>query len=148
VDGDTIRTRGELRREGKSKGLAVRLDFKMPTLTYLELTPRLYAVVADCPIDDSNTWRFVRYYQDWVRLPGLDWLLAWLAVQLEWKLVQFRQDLPMVRTQEPLLPGEPRDHLVRADAGTAAYLKLRRKHLDQAKAAQSAALQAGELARR
>jgi nitrite reductase/ring-hydroxylating ferredoxin subunit len=134
VEGSCIRTRGELRREGKSSGFAFRLDFKAPSVTFLGLSEKLYAIVADCPIDEQNTWRFLRYYQDYTRIPGLAEGLSWFATQVEWRLAQFLQDLPMVRTQEPRLPGHDLDHLVRADAGTAAYLKLRRKLLAEAAA--------------
>ena len=132
IDGTDIRTRGELRREGHTKGMPFRLDFKFPSITYLGLTDKLYAVVADCPIDDATTWRFIRYYQDYVRVPGLAWLVSWLALQVEIRVAQNRQDLPMVRTQRPREPGAHEDVLVRADRGTAAYLKLRRQLLDAA----------------
>ena len=130
--GDRISARGQLRRPGKPVGMPFRLEFAAPSVTFVELTRAVYFVVADCPIDEQNTWRFVRYFQDYLSIPGLDRLLAWLALQLEWRVVQFRQDLPMVATQEPRLPDRNEDHLVRADAGVAAYLKLRRKLLAQA----------------
>ena len=133
TSGTRISARGELRRPGKRSGMAFRVEFVAPSATYIELTKRVYLVNVDCPIDEQNTWRFVRYYQDYLSVPGLDRLLAWLALQLEWRIVQFRQDLPMVATQEPRLPDRNEDHLVRADAGTAAYLKLRRKLISQAK---------------
>ncbi len=129
--GTRIRCRGELRREGREKGMPFRIEFEAPSLTMLALTPRLRLLVADCPVDEQNTWRYVRYYSDY--LSGLDRLISWLAILLEQRIVQFRQDLPMAATQEPRLPDAHEDHLVRADAGTAAYLKLRRKLLSQHK---------------
>lgn len=130
TEGDRIHCRGVLRREGREGGMAFRVEFQAPSVTLIELTPRLRLVAADCPIDEHNTWRFARYYSDY--LPGADRLIAWLAIWLELRIVQFRQDLPMAATQEPRLPDQHRDHLVRADAGIAAYLKLRRKLLAQA----------------
>ncbi|MCZ6782172.1 MAG: aromatic ring-hydroxylating dioxygenase subunit alpha [Proteobacteria bacterium] len=132
VEGNHIRTWGTLRREDRETGIDFRVEFKAPSITLLELSPRLLFVVADCPIDEQNTWRYARYYQDYVTVPGLHGLLSWFALQLDWKLFQVRQDLRVVGTQEPRLPDQERDRLVRADGGTAAYLKLRRKLLAEA----------------
>ncbi len=63
------------------------------------------------------------------RVPGLGKLVSWLAVLLEWRYVQRRQDLPVVETMTPKVPTEGCDKLVRADVGTARYLRLRRRLL-------------------
>ena len=124
---DQIRCRGVLRREGRTRGMPFRIEFRAPSVTLIELTPKLRLISADCPIDDQNTWRFARYYSDY--LPGFDRVISWLGIWLELRIVQSRQDLPMVATQEPRLPDQHRDPLVHADAGIAAYLKLRRRLL-------------------
>jgi phenylpropionate dioxygenase-like ring-hydroxylating dioxygenase large terminal subunit len=132
VAGGWIKTRGELRREGRSQGIRFRVEFKLPSVSLLEFGSLVF-LVADCPIDEQNTWRFARYRQSYVSLPGLGWLVSWLSLQLDWRLFQARQDLKVARTQRPRLPDQQIDHLVRADGGTAAYLKLRRKLLREAR---------------
>lgn len=131
VDGTRIRTHGRLRREGRGKGLAFRVDFEAPTLTLLEFSG-LSFVIADCPIDEHNTRRMVAYRQSWVRLPGIGRFLSWLALMLDWKLFQNRQDLRVAGAQRPRLPDRAVEHLVHADAGTAAYRKLRHRLLQEA----------------
>lgn len=131
VEGTRIRTHGQLRREGRSKGFSFRVDFEAPTLTLLEFS-RLRFVVADCPIDDHNTRRMVAYRQRWVRLPGIGRFLSWFALIFDWKLLQNRQDLSVAAAQRPRLPDGALEHLVHADAGTAAYRKLRHHLLREA----------------
>lgn len=138
VEGSSIRTRGELRREGSDRGMAFRVDFVAPSVTLIAFGGVSF-VVADCPVDAENTWRYVRYRTDVVRVPGLRWLIAWLYYLTDFRIAQLRQDLPMVLTQRPRHPDSASEHLVHADAGTAAYRKLRRHLLTQAEAALSQA---------
>ena len=60
-------------------------------------------------------------------VPAIQQVLSWLFLQVDWVIFQFPQDLKVMETQQPLLPDRHVDRLVRADGGTAAYLKLRRK---------------------
>ena len=57
-----------------------------------------------------------------------DLLMAGLQ-RLDYLVTQRDQDLPAVRSQTLPVPGVFRDKLVRADAGIAQYIHLRRKHL-------------------
>jgi len=127
VHGSHIVTRGELRKPGAASGMAFRMEFKMPSVSLLELTKKVVFVVADCPIDEHNTWRYARYYVDYLPIPGIQNLLSWLFMQIDWVVFQFPQDLKVMETQQPKLPDLHVDRFVRADGGTAAYLKLRRK---------------------
>jgi phenylpropionate dioxygenase-like ring-hydroxylating dioxygenase large terminal subunit len=131
TEGNHIITAGQLRKEDADRGIAFRVEFKVPSITYFEFG-KLAFLVADCPVDEDNTWRYAIYYQDYVTLPGLRWIVSWLSLQLDWKWIQLRQDLRMVETFQPKLPQDHLDRLVRADAGTAAYRKLRRKLIDAA----------------
>lgn len=124
--GTQISTRGTLRDEDKQTGWDFRIDFKAPCVTYLEFG-RLRFAVADCPVDDDSTWRYAVYDQSYVTVPVLRRFVSWLALQLDWKLIQNRQDLKMGETLTPKLPEEHFDRLVHADAGLAAYRKLYRK---------------------
>ncbi len=127
VKGCHIETWGELRKPGAIKGLPFRMEFKMPCVTLIQLTRKVVFVVADCPIDEHSTWRWARYYVDTVPVPGIRQALSWLLLQVDWAILQFPQDLKVMETQEPKLPDLHVDRFVSADAGTAAYLKLRRK---------------------
>lgn len=131
VEGNEIKTWGELRKEGAAQGIPFTVQFKAPSVTWLTFG-KLSFVVADCPVDDTSTWRYAVYRQDYVKLPGIATLLSWLSMQGDWRLIQLRQDLRMVETFTPELPEEHRDRLVHADAGTAAYRKLRRKLIAEA----------------
>ena len=128
IEDTCIRTRGQLRREGRSKGLSFRIDFVAPTLTRLEFSGFVF-VVADSPVDAYNTRRHVVYRQSWLRLPGIGRFASWLFLLVDWKLLQNRQDLRVAASQTPRLPDAAAEHLVRADAGTAAYRKLRHRLL-------------------
>lgn len=133
VEGTHIKTWGRLRREEQSPddGVAFRVELKAPSVTLLAMGDKLRGVVADCPIDEHNTWRYAKYRQDWLRLPLVGNLVAWLFLWAEFAYVQ-KQDLRMVETFDPKLPDLVHDHLVRADLGTAAYLKLRQRLLREA----------------
>ncbi|MCH9682402.1 MAG: aromatic ring-hydroxylating dioxygenase subunit alpha [Deltaproteobacteria bacterium] len=136
VEGERIHLQAVLRPDDGEPGrsFGFRAQFVAPSLTLLHLTDRLVLVVADCPIDETTTWRYARYYNEIVKIPGLGKLLAWLVVRFEWDYVQRRQDLPIVRTMTPRVPVAGSDKLVRADVGTARYLQLRRRLLAEAAA--------------
>jgi len=135
VEGNHIRAVGELRKEGRSHGMPFRIEFEMPSLTLFELTKKATFLVADCPIDEDYTWRYARYFVDYVRLPGIHTALSWTFLQLDWKVFQYLQDLRIVKGLQPRRPHQGQDRLVHADAGTAAYLKLHAKLLREADAA-------------
>ena len=126
-----IRLRGQLRHEEKEEGLAFRMEYKPPAQTLLEF-PGFVFVVADCPVDDGNTWRYARYVQKLTRIPGVATLLSWLAVQVDLRLFQNRQDGRIMATQQPSQPDEAIEHLVAADAGTAAFRNLRHRLIREA----------------
>jgi phenylpropionate dioxygenase-like ring-hydroxylating dioxygenase large terminal subunit len=121
-----LRTEGCLRHEHKSSGLDFRIEYKPPAITLLEF-PGFFFVVVDCPIDEGNTWRYARYAQTMTRIPGLAWALSWLALQLDLRVFQNRQDEWIMATQQPDRPDQGLEHLVGADAGTAAFKNLRHR---------------------
>lgn len=128
VDGDRVRTAGELRRPGHPRGLAFRADALLPCLSLIELTPKLRIVVASTPVDEHRTWVWFRYYQDYTDLPLLRWLISWLAVQSELRVVQ-KQDWRIFAGMTPGTIDDVPYHLVRPDIGIGLYRKLRRERL-------------------
>ncbi|AUX45577.1 (2Fe-2S)-binding protein [Sorangium cellulosum] len=117
----------------RGQKLHVEIGFKAPSITCIGFLS-MKLLLADCPIDDTHTWRYTRHHHDLVKVPLLGKALAWLLAVNDWNILQKRQDLPVAITQEPRAPVPGCDRLVRADAGIAAYLKLRRRMLDASRA--------------
>jgi len=128
LDGDRIRTRGELRKEGAASGMPFRDEFLMPCLNLIELTARLRLAVSATPVDEGHTWLWFRYYQDYSRLPGVGRFFAWIAVQSELRVVQ-PQDWRIFRGLPPGTIDDVEYRFVRADLGIALYRKLRAETL-------------------
>ena len=128
VEGDLISTWGRLRQDdGKSAQESPGWFFKItglfPQLTLIELSPKVRLFVVVTPIDEDTSWVAIRYYQDYVRVPLLGWLVSWLIVMVEFKVFQESQDLPVLRSLQPKKAELRANKLVAADAGSAQYLK-------------------------
>ena len=137
VEGDLIRTWGQLRRDdGKSAeespGWFFKVSVLFPQLTLLELTPKVRLLVVITPVDEERSWVAIRYHQDYVHLPLLGWLTSWLILMVEFKVLQEPQDLPMLRSLQPKHTGLSVNKLVAADAGSAHYLKRYEQLMPQA----------------
>jgi hypothetical protein len=65
-------------------------------------------------------------------VPILAKSLAWIIAIVDLWVTQWREDLPMVLSRRPPLPGRPDEVLVRADAGIAQYRRLLHRALRQA----------------
>lgn len=128
--------------EESDSAIPISMEFKFPNLTCLSFY-KTHLLLIDSPIDEGNSWRYARYYQEIVKVPVLKQAFTWLLVLQHWYM-QKMQDLPVMITQEPRLPIPGCDRLVRADAGTATYLKLRRRLLEGARARDVAAAAASE----
>jgi len=129
AEGDRIRTRGVLRKEGQDpeKGFSFRADYVAPNLMRLQVGEGLTFMVISTPIDAERSWLFVRYWQGWVRGPGIGKLAAWIAAQVDLKIFQYPQDLPVLRSLEPRHSGPGVNRFVGSDAGSAAFIKLRER---------------------
>ncbi len=72
----------------------------LPTLASINISKRIRFIASATPIDEHNTWIWLRYSEDY--LPG--WLggklLARLAALFDINLVFTRQDLAMISTQQ------------------------------------------------
>lgn len=131
VDGDYIRTRGELRKPDKPRGMPFRADTLLPCLGMVELTPKLRIFVSSTPVDDGHTWLWFRYQQEYTRLPVLRRLLAWVAVQSELRFVQ-PQDWRIFEAMAPGTIDEVPHSYVRSDLGIGLYRKRRAELLAEA----------------
>lgn len=128
VKGDVIRTWGQLRQDNgksveESQGWLFKITVIFPQLTLIELSPKLRLLVIVTPIDEDNSWVAIRYYQDYIKLPLLGWLVSWLILMVEFKIFQEKQDLPVLRSLQPKKAELRANKLVAADAGGAQYLK-------------------------
>lgn len=136
IEGDHIRTWGELRREGASKGFAFRAECLLPGLGLIELGKSFRIAIASTPVDENRTWMWFRYHYS-KPLAGLGALLSWIAVQSELRIVQ-RQDW---RIFSKMLPGTIDDvpyHFVHSDLGIALYRKRRAEVLAESRQARTA----------
>ncbi len=130
LEGDRIKTRGVFAFRWSKKGLAFRADAILPNLGMIELSDKLRLLVAATPVDATHSWVWFRYYQDYSNLPGIRWLIAWLSVQSELRVVQ-KQDWRVFSKMTPGTVDDVDYHLVHADLGIALYLKRRRELLQE-----------------
>ncbi len=97
-----LRSRGMLRREGKSGGgWAFRMDLAFPGVLHLQLGGGSHAVVVCTPVDAEHTWIGVRYGFDFgQKIPWLGRLAAEIALAMEMRFIQ-PDDLRMLRGSRP-----------------------------------------------
>ncbi len=107
----------------------VNMHTRLPGVSLVELGDLYKIVLIDAPIDDRTTWRFMIHTRTGLGGGRLGDLLMAGLQRLDYLVTQRSQDLPAVRSQTLPVPGVFRDKLVRADAGIAQYIHLRRKHL-------------------
>jgi len=129
VEGEAIHTSGSLR--GGRGEVPFHVDFLPPSIQRLRFMS-FDVVIASTPIDDERAWVWFRYDQGWLRWPPLARLLGWAAVWLELNVVQGREDIPILRTLQPTLPGPGDNVWVGADAGAARYVQWRARQLRSA----------------
>ncbi|MDJ0785280.1 MAG: aromatic ring-hydroxylating dioxygenase subunit alpha [Myxococcota bacterium] len=129
-EGDRILTSGVLKKPGKKTGMPFRDDFLLPCLNSIELTPRVRILVAATPVDDDHTWVWFRYHTEVTPFAWVRWVLSWLAIQSELRVVQ-QQDWRIFRAMQPGTLDDVPHHYVKADKGIALYRRLRRDLLEQ-----------------
>lgn len=107
------------------------VKFNFPNIWQLRIHDHQRVFVAFSPIDDSNTMLYVRFYQQFIRVPILSKVVNWLGSLGNRVIV--RQDKRVVITQEPkktaLRMGE---NLVQADRPIVAYRQARERLIDEA----------------
>ncbi len=103
------------------------LDFIFPNVWQNHISATVRVVVAFAPVDDENTVLYLRFYQGFVRLPGLAKLVARLA--LPSNVLIAHQDRRVVERQQPRQPRlKGGEHLIQAD-GPIAHYRARRQAL-------------------
>ena len=109
-------------------GGSFHLEFVFPNLWQNHLSEDVRIVVAFVPVDEENTILYLRFYQRFVRVPGLRRLVNWLATP--GNLIIAHQDRRVVTTQRPrrtsLRMGE---NLVQGDTPIVEYRRRREELL-------------------
>lgn len=126
AEGPHIRVSGRM-TNGRTVGVAATVHVIAPSLLLLSFGTKVRFVAVATPIDESHTWLFARYVQDYVKLPVLGRLASWLLGALDYRLLQRHQDLPVWRSQQLAAPDDISDyHLIKGDGGVAAYFRAHR----------------------
>jgi phenylpropionate dioxygenase-like ring-hydroxylating dioxygenase large terminal subunit len=113
----------------ESFGYSFKLTMRFPNITFAQLLPRLNFITAATPIDEDNSWVFIRYHQDYLRDPLLGKLFAWLLLKFEVEVVQKKQDVPILYSLQPKYADARANNLIEADKAIIQYLNLRSKLL-------------------
>lgn len=102
----------------------VRLTF--PATIELRIAEGYLGAVTLCPIDDERTWVGIRFFATKPLFRPLSKLLAWLALQMEMRLVQ-PDDARMAESAVPRSSDHATGTLVSADRAITEWYRLRRR---------------------
>ena len=123
-DGTPPRKASELSSAGKT----FHLEFVFPNLWQNYISENVRVVAAFTPVDDENTILYLRFYQNFLRVPLLDRLVNRLS--MPFNIYIAHQDRHIVETQRPkrteLKLGEK---LIQADGPIISYRKRREELL-------------------
>jgi phenylpropionate dioxygenase-like ring-hydroxylating dioxygenase large terminal subunit len=126
-DGTPARRSTEMERPAKP----FHLEFIYPNLWQNWISDQVRVVVAFAPVDDENTMMYLRFYQKFMRTPGLRRVVNGLATYFDG--VVAHQDRRVVVTQEPkrsdLRLGEK---LIPGDGPVIAYRRRRQELIEAA----------------
>ena len=107
------------------------LEFQFPNVWENYISPKVRIVIAFVPVDEENTVLYLRFYQNFLRVPLLAPLVTRLAMPFNLRVAH--QDRRVVQTERPkrtaLRMGEK---LFQADGPILAYRKRRNELLTQA----------------
>lgn len=136
MEGDVIHLHGHLRPDDgrsveESPGQRMEIRVAFPGTMYMELTPKLQMVVLAAPVDEESTWIAFRYYQRYVRLPGLGYLAAKLTSWSELRYL-WQADRQILEATLPRQTGPGANRLISADRAIALWLKRREEVFDAA----------------
>lgn len=128
-DGSPARRADEMARPDKS----FHLDFIFPNLWQNWISEQVRVVVAFAPVDDENTMMYLRFYQNFVRTPGVRAIVNWSTMVFNTYVAH--QDRRVVVTQRPMR-SELRmgEKLIPGDNPIIAYRRRRQELIDAARA--------------
>ena len=133
--GSSIVFAGRLYRPGVSgagRGWPFYFKFKAPNVTVIGVTPRFRSITFFTPIDEVTTWTCIRIFQTYTRLPVARHFLDWYCERFLFRMVQYRQDFPVLASLRPATSGIGVSRLVAPDAAIGAYLAMRQRLIREA----------------
>jgi phenylpropionate dioxygenase-like ring-hydroxylating dioxygenase large terminal subunit len=116
-----------------------KLECLLPNLWENRIADKVRVLGLFVPVDETHTLLYLRFYQDFLRLPGLRQLVFWLACRFN--LIVAHQDRRVVNTQIPKGDGTGKgEFLIQGDLP---IMEFRKRRIELRKAAE-AARKAGE----
>lgn len=107
------------------------LCFKFPNIWLLNISTKFKIMVAFAPIDDDNTFMYVRSYHNFVKAPKLRQIISKLAAPTNSRIL--KQDEAVVIAQLPKQGGlESGDHYIPADRPILQYHTRRQELIEAA----------------
>jgi len=123
-----------LRSDPDSDAVQFHMSVKMPNVLHMKIHEKIHIQQIATPIDDGHSWMFVRYYQNYVKVPILGPLVSAALMQGDWFVAQEMQDFPIFATQSPKVPTGKLDcRFIEADLGVVLYFRERKRLTEQAK---------------
>lgn len=121
-DGNTLPIKPDALKPGSLQ--SQHLHFIFPNIWQNYITPRLRVMAAFVPVDSENMLFYIRFYQNFLKLPGLSHLVNYLGSLMN-KVIE-RQDRRVVITQQPKRSRlKMEEKLVQGDLPVIVYRKLR-----------------------
>jgi len=106
------------------------LSFHYPNIWQNYISDKLRVFAAFVPVDEENTIIYIRYYQDLIRIPVLEWLFSYLGKISS--IIILRQDKRVVITQLPKKTAVKMDErLIMGDKPIIEYRKHRQDLIDR-----------------
>ena len=127
TDGVHIRAEGRLvdPNAPHRTGMKAQMHIVVPNILLLQFGPQIRFIATATPIDDSQTYLFAKYVQDYVRLPIIGKALTWLLGTFDYRLLQRLEDVPVWRSQQLDDPAVIRGYrLIEGDEGIARYFQI------------------------
>jgi len=110
---------------------SVHLEFIMPNLWQNYISPDVRIVAAFVPVDETHTLLYLRFYQRFLRLPGLGNLVARLAMPFNLRVAH--EDRRVVVTHQPQISGlKIGEALIQGDLPIIEYRRKREEWQKQA----------------
>jgi hypothetical protein len=102
-----------------------------PSHVAVSISPDVRVVAAFVPVDDSHTLLYLRFYQRFLRLPGLGHLAARLAMPFNLRVAH--EDRRVVVTHQPQISGlKIGESLIQGDLPIIEYRRKREEWQKQA----------------
>jgi phenylpropionate dioxygenase-like ring-hydroxylating dioxygenase large terminal subunit len=109
-----------------------KLEFIFPNLWQNYIGEKVRILVAFVPVDQENTILYLRFYQKFLRVPVLRWLINRLS--MPYNLIITHQDRRVVVTQQPKVSAlQIGEQLFQADRPLIEYRRRRQELIEKAR---------------